>query len=205
MFNEKIQSTFASIKGKSFFHNDEKVYVEELIGSDSNPIVMLSNDESMSLFEAISMVEAGSSSTGSVQEISEQGHGNRPTNFSSQGSKLNNNDSFFNQGVTYDENGIPRISNLAQSEHEMEEVMERTGNSGGNIILSLLERAKKRNIKVSIEIDCDVIASGMYDILCDSYEKTEVDAIIAGSITDQVTEKLKDQIIANLSRIMAAE
>lgn len=197
----KVQQAYNQVRGKKIVHDDEQVYVEDFVDKEGEPMVMLSNDKLISLFEAVNAV--------GVAEQNAQ-------NFQNQGNQSGGAGPFFPQ-ITYDENGIP--SNLkelvATTETEMEEVANKFEGGPGTspqISLSrqqkthpafqLIETAKKSPKVITLEFEVDMISRKLYDVLMESYEPEEVKGILSKIIAGQLLEKLESKISENLDTIV---
>jgi hypothetical protein len=186
-----IRTEFSKIKGRKFKYDEEMVYVEELVMKDpENPQVMLSNDSVISLTEAVNYVEMTVESSSNQNEESEK-HGG----------------AFF-PNVKYDENGIPILENVARNQDEIEEVYNKfseTTKQSDDPITILVSTAKKQPATFSLEFEAELINSRLYSVLKESYDIVDVNKVLIDSITNQLTDKIREKVEANLDKILSSK
>jgi hypothetical protein len=213
-----IQKEYMKIRGKQLSYSSPSngehavAYVEELIEINNMPHVIMSNDDQLSLFEALKVADGSgdSSATTSTGDYSED----MLDNFAKSGQ--NEVGTFFPQ-IKYSPEGIPIMEGIAQTEEEMEQALSlgdmapipRTSSlssSQSNItaqvnpIAALIQKGKVR-MTLPMEFDILCIPPAAYDIIKSSFDDDNIDDVLVDEVYKKVVENLADNIRAGLSKI----
>lgn len=200
-FNQKILEEYAAIQGRKINVEGQGVRVEDLVAIGGEPTVMLSDDTTMPLMEAVNC------------ELWEAPIDNE--------SKSGGGGSHFPQ-VEYDENGIPKnLANVATNEEEMMQVdtsLNGPGTGKAHTIPSfmskvlpkltqsplktLLDGAKKDNRECKLTFHMKVVNPNLYTVLKESYPDEDIDNIVATMLATELMENMIDTIKHNLDEIL---
>lgn len=196
-FNDTIMKEYASIRGRKIDTGDGPVFVEDLINREGVPHVMLSNDECITLMEALNFP---------IWTPPANGGG---------GGGMSGGSHF--PDVKYDENGIPtNLGTIATTEEDMNEVEQKFGDPGksalntkfkrlqGSPLQTLLEGAKKDGREFTLTFHTAVVSPTLYEVLKESYPDENIDDILSNMIAGDIIEGLTDIIKQNILTILTS-
>lgn len=194
-FNQKIHNEYASIRGVKLVIDDGYAMVEDLIAIDGQPYVILSNDDKMSLMDALNTP---------VYHPNQQQQGG--------GHQQEASVEQLFPGVKYTEDGIPIMDSIATTEADMELAERNTTGKGmhqpqrqqlaASPLTNLLMSAKKDTRKITLQFHVSTVSNSLYEVLKDSYPDENIDEILGKMISNEIAESMVPTIAKDLSNIL---